>query len=237
VFPCAAATSTVRQAWPREPETIPIFPLQSVVLFPTQTVPLYIFEPRYRQLTADALAGDRRIGMVAVRPDHVAEMAGDPPLFEIGCEGMIGQAEERPDGTYTILLQATRRFRLEAETQRPAERLYRVAEVSGLADPLPAQSREHIKLVRNEVLDQLGALLRRATGEGSPAPSLERLDGIDDTRLVNALCQAIELGPLEKQQLLEAPGVPERYDTLCDLMRFRLAELGARGGPGPTALQ
>ena len=66
---------------PPQSDTIPIFPLHSVVLFPTQTVPLYIFEPRYRQMIADALEGVRRIGMVAVRPDHFAELAGDPPIF------------------------------------------------------------------------------------------------------------------------------------------------------------
>ena len=46
------------------PETIPIFPLPSVVLFPTVSVPLYVFEPRYRALTRDALARERRIGYV-----------------------------------------------------------------------------------------------------------------------------------------------------------------------------
>jgi hypothetical protein len=220
-----------------ESERIPIFPLQSVVLFPTQTVPLYIFEPRYRQMAADAIAGERRIGMVAVRPDHFAEMAGDPPVFGIGCEGVIAHAEERPDGTYTILLRATRRFRIEEEPARPADQLYRSARVVGLEDPLPAEAHEHVKLIRNEVMDQLRELLRRAAGEPGPAPSLGRLDALDDTRLINALCQAIELGPLEKQQLLEAAGVPERFETLADLMRFRLAELDCRGGPGPSALQ
>jgi Lon protease-like protein len=222
---------------PDPADTIPIFPLPSVVLFPSQSVPLYIFEPRYRQMTADVLDADRRIGMVAVRPDHLGEMAGDPPIFEVGCEGLISQAEQRPDGSYMILLQATQRFRISAECERQAEQLYRRAQVQGLADPFPDTAREHVKLMRNEVLDQLRDLLRRAAEADSPAPALERLEAIDDTRFVNALCQAIELAPLEKQQLLEAPGVPERYATLSDLMGFRLAELDARGGPGPSALQ
>ena len=68
-------------------DEIPIFPLQQVVLFPRVRCPLHIFEPRYRQLTEAALAGDRRIGMVAVRPEHANAMAGDPPVFGVGCEG------------------------------------------------------------------------------------------------------------------------------------------------------
>ena len=50
------------------PSTIPLFPLPNVVLFPSVCLPLHIFEPRYREMTADALDGDRIIGMVLLRP-------------------------------------------------------------------------------------------------------------------------------------------------------------------------
>ena len=68
-------------------DELPIFPLSNVVLFPNLQVPLHLFEPRYRQMARDALDGAGRIGMVVVRPDHVAEMASDPPIFPIGCAG------------------------------------------------------------------------------------------------------------------------------------------------------
>ena len=48
--------------------SIPIFPLPNVVLFPNVFLPLHIFEPRYREMVADALASDRMIGMVLLRP-------------------------------------------------------------------------------------------------------------------------------------------------------------------------
>ena len=57
-------------------ERLPLFPLANVVLFPRVKTPLHIFEPRYRQLTEHALAGERRIGMVAVRPEHLERMRG-----------------------------------------------------------------------------------------------------------------------------------------------------------------
>ena len=50
------------------PFPCPIFPLPTVVLFPNVFLPLHIFEPRYRQMVADALAGDRIIGMVLLPP-------------------------------------------------------------------------------------------------------------------------------------------------------------------------
>lgn len=85
-------------------ESLALFPLSDVVLLPEVSVPLYVFEPRYRQMTRDALAGGHQIGMVTVRPDSVSAMAGNPPVFEIGCLGRIANAQARPDGTYQILL-------------------------------------------------------------------------------------------------------------------------------------
>ena len=97
---------------PDDPDEIPLFPLPGVVLYPHATVPLYVFEPRYRQMAADSLAGaTRRIGMVAVDEAHWSEMEGDPPVHAIGCEGEIIGAEKAGDGTYRMLLRGTRRFR------------------------------------------------------------------------------------------------------------------------------
>ena len=56
------------------PTTIPIFPLQDVVLFPHSTRPLHIFELRYREMVADALEGDSIIGMILLQPGHEATL-------------------------------------------------------------------------------------------------------------------------------------------------------------------
>ena len=67
---------------------LPVFPLP-VVLFPGVPLPLHIFEPRYRAMIADALKGDRIIGMVQLRPGYEADYEGRPPVFAIGCAGVI----------------------------------------------------------------------------------------------------------------------------------------------------
>ena len=84
-------------------QEIPIFPLSNVVLFPQIHCPLHIFEPRYRQMTQAALDGDRRIGMVAVRPDAVSEIRGDPPVFHVGCVGTIVEHQQLDDGRFNLL--------------------------------------------------------------------------------------------------------------------------------------
>jgi Lon protease-like protein len=86
------------------PPVIPLFPLGNVVLFPGVPVPLHIFEPRYRKLVSDALAGPRVVGMVLLRPGWESDYEGRPPVFEAGCAGVIDQCEELPDGHYNIVL-------------------------------------------------------------------------------------------------------------------------------------
>ncbi|MFP6640099.1 MAG: LON peptidase substrate-binding domain-containing protein [Myxococcota bacterium] len=219
--------------------TIPLFPLESVVLFPTLSVPLYVFEPRYRQMTRDALEGDRRIGMVAVIPQPDLDMTGDPRVFDIGCEGQITAAEEQDDGTFKILLSGTRRFRILDETPPSGERLYRLARTLPLSEEqAPAQS-DQLQVLRQ----RLAALLRQAMVDtrATPKPgpntdqveaSLERLSEVDDDCFGNLLAQSVDFGVLEKQQLLEADGTLDRYGILELLLRFQIA---AAVGPIPSA--
>jgi len=204
-----------------------LFPLPNVVLFPRIHCPLHVFEPRYRQMTADVLAGAREIGMATVRPEHVAEMPGDPPLFSIGCVGTIERAERRDDGRYDIVLLGTQRFRVEHEIPRSGERLYRIARVE-LLDESFDEARDGIGLqaLRVEAIDLLMRLLRAISPGGAHQLDPRRFSGIDDTTFVSALSQMLDLPPAEKQGLLEADGPTARCERLVALLEFRLAELG-----------
>ena len=107
------------------PSTIPIFPLPNVVLFPNVFLPLHIFEPRYREMVADALDGDRMIGMVLLRPGWESDYEGRPPVFPIGCAGLITHHERLPDGRYNIILRGLQKFRIQGEENGNS---YRVAQ-------------------------------------------------------------------------------------------------------------
>jgi Lon protease-like protein len=82
------------------PTTIPIFPLPDVVLFPHMPLPLHIFEPRYRKMTADAMAGDKVIGMTLLRPGWESDYQGRPPVYPIGCAGQIEECVRLADGRF-----------------------------------------------------------------------------------------------------------------------------------------
>src|SRR5690349_5431852 len=110
-------------------DLLPIFPLPNVVLFPSVFLPLHIFEPRYREMVADALAADRLIGMVLLRPGWDRDYEGRPAVFPIGCSGVMTHVERLGDGRYNIVLRGLERFRIAEENH---DRSYRRA----LVEPL-----------------------------------------------------------------------------------------------------
>jgi len=212
-----------------DPVRVALFPLSNVVLFPRVKTPLHIFEPRYRELMSDTLDGDRRIGMVVVRPEHQDEMAGDPPVFPIGCCGEISEHQRRPDGRYDLVLHGLWRFRIVDEPPRDEARLYRVAHVLPLEDTFDESERERVARLRGHVVENVAYLARRAeAGDARFDPSL--FAGIDDATFVNVLANAIAFPVEEKQAMLEADSIPERYARLASALSFRRAELDASPG-------
>lgn len=218
------------------PPELPLFPLANVVLFPKVQTPLHLFEPRYRQLAEHAVADGSPIGMCAVPPEHAGAMAGDPPLYPVGCAGEIAQRERLADGRWSVVLLGTRRFRIVSELPRRAGRLYRVARVEWLDDPFPEAERERVARLRERIVGEVGALVRRSDPESGSGIRPDLFAGIEDAVFVNSLANALALGPPERQGLLEAGSVPERFERLEGLLSFRLAELDAGLTPGSGRL-
>lgn len=95
-------------------DSLPLFPLQAVLL-PGASLPLHIFEPRYRQLTVDLVTGavpGREFGVVALRPSVDYEVTDLSQVREIGCAAALRQAKRLPDGRFDIITRGSRRFRL-----------------------------------------------------------------------------------------------------------------------------
>ena len=195
------------------PPAIPIFPLPNVVLFPNVFLPLHIFEPRYREMVADALAGDRIIGMVLLRPGWEANYDGRPPVYPIGCAGVVTNAERLPDGRYNIVLQGLEKFRILSED---AGHAYRVARVDGLPESAGADDQESMRTARRR-LETL--LVPQPSGRGAD-PKLP--PSMPDQDLVNALAQYLELEPVEKQALLERQGLLDRCHSLIELLEMKV---------------
>jgi Lon protease-like protein len=211
---------------------IPVFPLPNAALFPGVQAPLHIFEPRYRALTADALAGQRTIGMVTIRPDQLELVSGSPELYPIGCAGTIHRAEALADGRYNIVLSGTRRFRIEEEVPEEEGRLYRVADVTLLEDVLEPADAPRLRAGRHEVVALFSELVRRTNPERSSEITDELFKDVDDSVFTNTFCQLLELEAVEKQSLLQSERVADRCEQLVTLLRFRLVELDGASPDG-----
>jgi uncharacterized protein len=195
------------------PPTIPIFPLPNVVLFPNVFLPLHIFEPRYVEMVADALEGDRIIGMVLLRPGYEADYEGRPPVYPVGCAGLISNAQSHADGRYNIVLRGLGKFQITGED---TSRSYRLAHVQSLMESLSEMDRATMRTERR----RLEALL-------VPQPAGRGVDpkvppSMPDEELVNALAQYLELEPVEKQALLERSGLVARCRSLIDLLEMKV---------------
>jgi hypothetical protein len=111
---------------------VPVFPLASCVLLPHATVPLHIFEPRYREMTRDVLEGNKLIAMAMFAGDGwKQDYRGNPPIREHVCLGSIVRHEKFPDGRYHILLQGICRAKVDREIEHEPYRLALLDPVDG----------------------------------------------------------------------------------------------------------
>ncbi len=189
------------------PASIPLFPLQETTLFPHASRPLLIFEPRYRAMIADALKGDRIIGMVRLRPGFEAEYEGRPPIDAVGCAGRIAQFELLPDGRYTIVLEGVSRFRVVSED---TSRAYRLARVEAVADVVAPGDPEALRAAR-ERLEGLLSVVGIELGQTSAG----------DDEVIDTLAQYLDMASERRQQLLEMNGSLRRALALIDLLSAR----------------
>jgi hypothetical protein len=194
------------------PLSIPLFPLPNVVLFPNVFLPLHIFEPRYRQMVADALEGDRIIGMTLLRPGYEANYEGRPAIYDVGCAGVVTHSQPLSDGRYDIVLRGIEKFRVTSEDQ---SRPYRIGNVEPIPETVPAEETQPLRHQRQRLEAVLAAAIERVRSEPRFPPS------VPDEDLVNALAQYLELDVIERQALLECPGVLARCRALIDLLEMK----------------
>jgi Lon protease-like protein len=195
------------------PPSIPLFPLPDVVLFPNVFLPLHIFEPRYREMVADALKGDRIIGMALLRPGYKTNYEGRPAIYDVGCAGVITHSHAFPDGRYDVVLRGIDKIRITSEDH---SRRYRIGHVEAIAETIPADEAQPLRQQRQRLEAVLAAAVERVRAEPKFPPS------VPDEDLVNALAQYLELEIVERQALLECKGVLARCRALIDLLEMKL---------------
>lgn len=198
---------------------LPMFPL-GTVLMPFAHLPLHIFEPRYRALTADCLAGDREFGVVLI--ERGSEVGGGDVRFGVGTVARIVQAVELPDGRWLLDSVGTERFRVERWLEDDP---YPRAEVEAMPDepagPEAAELRARVERLLRQVL-----ALQVELGHPAPSATVE-LDPDPVVAAYQATALA-PLGPMDTQRLLEAARPEARLGELADFLEEAREVLTAR---------
>ena len=207
---------------------IPIFPLPDVVLFPHTLLPLHIFEPRYRQMVRDCLAGDKRLAMGLLRPGWETDYYGRPPIYPIAGAGEIIQHEELPDGRFNILLRGTMRIGITAEL--PADKSYRVGRARPLPDRYPdANPKALVDRIERLKVFYLRILSEVQKGQGEIA---KIFSGVKDPGIIVDRIAGAAIADAEtRQQVLEAVEVATRLAIVQDHLVAVLSHLSDRNAP------
>jgi uncharacterized protein len=198
---------------------LPMFPLGTVLL-PGAVLPLHVFEPRYRALVADCLAGEPEFGVVLI--ERGREVGGGDVRRDVGTVARIVEVATLPDGRSALVTVGTRRIVVrEWQPDDP----YPQAEVEDWPDV-----DEDAEEALHGVVAHLRRVLALQTELGDPSPPLANEVSDDPVLATYHACALAPLGPDDQYQLLAAPGPRARLALLStylgeaeDRLRFRIA--------------
>lgn len=201
------------------PGEIPIFPLPGVLLLPRGRLPLHIFEPRYRNMAREALAGPEIIGMV--QPSDPNDSSPQPTVYGTGCAGRMTELRTTEDGRYYFTLVGLCRFRIAEEL--PLKDGYRRI----LADYAPYIG--DLDAPREDGIDRAGFLsaLRAYLDRREVAADWDAIEETPDEKLLTAIAMAFPFEDRERQAVLEAATLAARADLMTALME--MASLSPEG--------
>ena len=194
------------------PNKIPVFPLSNFIIFPSSTVPLNIFEPRYLQMVDETMRESRLIGMIQPKKTGALKK---PNLYDVGCAGKIVSFNETDDGRYLIVLNGICRFRIIEEIQN--EKLYRECSVNfeEYKDDLDTKSKELSSTKMDFILNSLKSLYKK---QGYTI-NWKDIENQSSDKTIDTLSMASPFTLEEKQILIETVGLDERAQKLEDILK------------------
>jgi Lon protease-like protein len=197
-----------------------MFPLGSVLL-PGMVLPLHVFEERYRALVRECMTTDRRFGVTLI--ERGSEVGGGDIRAMAGTMAEIIQADELPDGRWSIVAVGTQRIRVRGWLPDDP---YPRADVEAWPDVAATDPEGAVEAYEQRVA-QLRRILAVAVELGAEADPMVELT--DDAELGSYQLGVLSpLGPLDRQRLLTAPGPQERLDLLEELLDDQELMLRAR---------
>ncbi|MEO5617254.1 MAG: LON peptidase substrate-binding domain-containing protein [Candidatus Eisenbacteria bacterium] len=205
------------ETWPLQP--VPVFPLPSIVLFPHVSIPLHIYELRYRTMVRDALSADRHVAMALLKPGWERDYQDSPEFHELVCLATIAEVEWLPDDCYQLRLRGLSRARvIRVEREFP----YRTARLEPLPQHPYPEDDPLVRLERQAVFDA-GRRMAGAMWGGIEEPAKLGLEA-----LANVACAFAPMDTPAKFALLAEDSVIERCRQVREWIERRLQSRGAQ---------
>ena len=186
------------------PSSIPIFPLENVLLLPFGKLPLNIFEERYIKMTIDSLKSHRMIGIIQPKNNN-------NELFQMGCIGKITSYIETPDYRLVLNLEGVCRFVLHDRELSPSG--YYQAKID-CQDYLSDLNNMEPNVDRNGLIQKYTNFFK-----------MKKLDIDKDVlaetsnlQLLSTLAMLAPFNKIDKQAILESPNISTRINTINSIL-------------------
>lgn len=192
-------------------ENLAMFPLPNAVFFPNTSLPLHIFEPRYRDMIQDAIEQGMPIIIVRMKEPRTYNDQGQPEFHEVGGLGFLSQHQELPDGRFNVLIEGVARVRILKEQE--TERTYRMAhgELIHEIEPDAAKVQEMMAMLRGCVMGLQSHYVRLAEAIARIMNQLDAPGSIADT-----IASIIITDPSQRQDILDERHVEVRLEAVVD---------------------
>ena len=198
------------------PQTMPVFPLESAVMFPNTYLPLNIFEPRYLKMIDYSMSQKNRlIGMI--QPKKSRDKNKNVDLYNVGCAGRIIKFEETEDSRYLITLKGVSRFNLLSDITNKEN--FREAKVNWneFIEDLNQEGSKDSFVSLKKVLKDFFKLKKMKV-------NMEIIEACNDYNFVDQITMICPLILEEKQLLLETKSITKRNNLLISIIESYLNE-------------
>ena len=186
------------------PPTIPIFPLDNVLLLPFGKLPLNIFEERYLKMAFDSLKSHRMIGVIQPKNNN-------NELFMMGCVGKITSFIETPDYRIVLNLEGVCRFILEERNLTPNGYYQANIECRDYLDDLNTMEPQ---IDRDSLINKYENFFKIKKLEIDK----NVLSDTSNLQLLSTLAMLAPFNKIDKQAILESPNLLSRVDTINSIL-------------------
>ena len=199
------------------PNSIPIFPLDNVLLLPFGKLPLNIFEERYIKMTLDCLQGHRMIGIIQPKNNN-------NELFQMGCIGKITSYIETPDYRLVLNLEGVCRFVLNDRNLTPSG--YYQAKID-CQDYLSDLNNMEPNVDRSELIQKYSNFFKMKKLDIDK----DVLSETSNLQLLSTLAMLAPFNKIDKQAILESPNISTRISTINSILDLNTFQVVGRADP------